>query len=108
VFVVVALLTVVFLGLYGLGTWQAYKSVQTGELDRSVGVDVKIVAGAILLGAVDVRDVSSARSSPSSSRSARCGRRARPAAAARRRAPADARHVPRRRFLAAVAGAPCT
>ena len=48
VFVVVALLTVVFLGLYGLGTWQAFKSVQTGELDQ--GVDVRIVAGAILLG----------------------------------------------------------
>ena len=48
VFVVVALLTVVFLALYGLGTWQAYKSVDAGELDQ--GVDVKIVAGAILLG----------------------------------------------------------
>jgi ABC-type transport system involved in multi-copper enzyme maturation permease subunit len=48
VFVVVALLTVVFLGLYGLGTWQAFKSVREGELDQ--GVDVKIVAGAILLG----------------------------------------------------------
>jgi ABC-type transport system involved in multi-copper enzyme maturation permease subunit len=48
VFVVVAVLTVVFLALYGLGTWQAYKSVQTGELDQ--GVDVKVVAGAILLG----------------------------------------------------------
>jgi ABC-type transport system involved in multi-copper enzyme maturation permease subunit len=48
VFVVVALLTVVFLGLYGLGTWQAFKSVQVGELDQ--GVDTRIVAGAILLG----------------------------------------------------------
>jgi ABC-type transport system involved in multi-copper enzyme maturation permease subunit len=48
VFVVVALLTVVFLVLYGLGTWQAYKSVNVGELDN--GVDLKIVAGAILLG----------------------------------------------------------
>jgi Cu-processing system permease protein len=48
VFVVVALLTVVFLGLYGLGTWQAYKSVDVGELDN--GVELKIVAGAILLG----------------------------------------------------------
>jgi Cu-processing system permease protein len=48
VFVVVALLTVVFLGLYGLGTWQAFKSVQAGELDQ--GVDTRIVAGAILLG----------------------------------------------------------
>src|SRR6185436_10676174 len=48
VFVVVALLTVVFLALYGLGTWQAFKEIQVGELDR--GVDANIVAGAILLG----------------------------------------------------------
>jgi ABC-2 type transport system permease protein len=48
VFVVVAVLTVLFLALYGLGTWQAYKSVQEGDLDQ--GVDAKIVAGAILLG----------------------------------------------------------
>jgi Cu-processing system permease protein len=48
VFVVVAVLTVVFLALYGLGTWQAYKSVDVGELDN--GVELKIVAGAILLG----------------------------------------------------------
>jgi ABC-type transport system involved in multi-copper enzyme maturation permease subunit len=48
VFAVVALLTVVFLALYGLGTWQAYKSVDVGELDN--GVELKIVAGAILLG----------------------------------------------------------
>jgi ABC-type transport system involved in multi-copper enzyme maturation permease subunit len=49
VFVVVALLTVVFLVLYGLGTWQAYKSVNATELDGS-GVELKVVAGAILLG----------------------------------------------------------
>jgi ABC-type transport system involved in multi-copper enzyme maturation permease subunit len=48
VFVVVALLTAVFLVLYGLGTWQAYKSVDAGEFDN--GVELKIVAGAILLG----------------------------------------------------------
>jgi Cu-processing system permease protein len=48
VFVVVALLTAVFLALYGLGTWQAYKSVDVGELDN--GIELKIVAGAILLG----------------------------------------------------------
>jgi ABC-type transport system involved in multi-copper enzyme maturation permease subunit len=41
-------LTAVFLVLYGLGTWQAYKSVDVGELDN--GVELKIVAGAILLG----------------------------------------------------------
>jgi ABC-type transport system involved in multi-copper enzyme maturation permease subunit len=49
VFVVVALLTVVFLVLYGLGTWQAYRSVNATELDAG-GVELKIVAGAILLG----------------------------------------------------------
>jgi ABC-type transport system involved in multi-copper enzyme maturation permease subunit len=48
VFVVVALLTVVFLALYALGTWQAYMSVDVGVLDN--GVELKIVAGAILLG----------------------------------------------------------
>jgi Cu-processing system permease protein len=48
VFAVVALLTAVFLALYGLGAWQAYKSVDVGELDN--GVELKIVAGAILLG----------------------------------------------------------
>jgi ABC-type transport system involved in multi-copper enzyme maturation permease subunit len=48
VFVVVAVLTVVFLVLYGLGTWQAYKSVEQGDLDN--GVELKIVAGSILLG----------------------------------------------------------
>jgi Cu-processing system permease protein len=49
VFVVVALLTVVFLVLYGLGTWQAYRSVNGNELDGS-GVELNIVAGAVLLG----------------------------------------------------------
>jgi Cu-processing system permease protein len=49
VFVVVALLTVVFLGLYALGTWQAYKTADVTDIGDS-GVEVKIVAGAILLG----------------------------------------------------------
>jgi Cu-processing system permease protein len=49
VFVVVALLTVVFLALYGLGTWQAYKTADVTDIGDS-GVEVKIVAGAILLG----------------------------------------------------------
>ena len=49
VFVVVALLTLVFLVLYGLGTWQAFRSVDANELDGS-GVELKIVAGAVLLG----------------------------------------------------------
>jgi Cu-processing system permease protein len=48
VFVVVAVLTVLFLVLYALGVWQAYDSVDVGELDN--GVQLKIVAGAILLG----------------------------------------------------------
>ena len=46
VFVVVAVLTVVFLALYALGVWQAYDSVDVNELDN--GVELKIVAGAIL------------------------------------------------------------
>jgi ABC-type transport system involved in multi-copper enzyme maturation permease subunit len=49
VFVVVALLTVVFLALYGLGTWQAYRTADVNALSDS-GVETKIVAGAILLG----------------------------------------------------------
>ena len=48
VFVVVALLTVVFLGLYGLGVWQAYKT--TDEIVTRSGVNPEIVAGAVLLG----------------------------------------------------------
>jgi Cu-processing system permease protein len=50
VFVVVALLTVVFLVLYGLGTWQAYQAADVSSIDESNGVQVKVVAGAILLG----------------------------------------------------------
>jgi Cu-processing system permease protein len=50
VFVVVALLTVVFLGLYGLGAWQAYRTLDASAIDQSNGVDQKVVAGAILLG----------------------------------------------------------
>jgi Cu-processing system permease protein len=48
VFVVVAVLTVLFLVLYALGVWQAYDSVDVGSFDN--GVELKIVAGAILLG----------------------------------------------------------
>ncbi len=48
VFVVVALLTVVFLALYGLGTWQAYRTTDVASLDK--GVELRIVTGAILLG----------------------------------------------------------
>ncbi len=48
VFLIVALLTLLFLALYGLGTWQAYKSLDETQTEN--GVDIKIVAGAILLG----------------------------------------------------------
>jgi Cu-processing system permease protein len=47
VFLVVAILTLVFLALYGLGVWQAFKSVTGEEID---GVDERVVAGATLLG----------------------------------------------------------
>jgi ABC-type transport system involved in multi-copper enzyme maturation permease subunit len=50
VFFVVALLTVLFLALYGLGTWQAYRTTDVTSIDSSNGVEVKVVAGAILLG----------------------------------------------------------
>jgi Cu-processing system permease protein len=48
VFIVVALLTVAFLALYGLGTWQIAKS--TDEIGNSQGIQGDIVAGATLLG----------------------------------------------------------
>jgi Cu-processing system permease protein len=49
VFVVIALLTLVFLALYGLATWQAFKTADefgTGE----AGVDAETVVGATLAG----------------------------------------------------------
>jgi ABC-type transport system involved in multi-copper enzyme maturation permease subunit len=49
VFLVVALLTVAYLALYALGTWQAYKEVGT-NVSMIRGVDAKIVVGATLLG----------------------------------------------------------
>jgi Cu-processing system permease protein len=49
VFLIVALLTVAYLGLYGLGTWQAYKEVRA-EGTPFRGIDADIVAGATLLG----------------------------------------------------------
>jgi Cu-processing system permease protein len=48
VFVVVAILTVAFLALYGLGTWQIAK--EADELGNTNGVQGEIVAGATLLG----------------------------------------------------------
>jgi Cu-processing system permease protein len=50
VFTVVALLTVAFLALYGLGTWQAFKAVEGGPSGLIEGIDADVVAGATLLG----------------------------------------------------------
>ena len=49
VFLIVALLTVAYLILYGLGTWQAFESTQ-GESVQFRGVEADVVAGATLLG----------------------------------------------------------
>jgi Cu-processing system permease protein len=48
VFVVVAILTLAFLALYGLGTWQIAK--EANGLSSDNGVEGKVVAGATLLG----------------------------------------------------------
>jgi Cu-processing system permease protein len=48
VFVVVALLTIAFLVLYGLGTWQISKDIN--NIGDTQGVDSETVAGATLLG----------------------------------------------------------
>jgi Cu-processing system permease protein len=48
VFVVVALLTVVFLVLYALGCNEAFKSAD--EIDQGTGIEGPVVAGSILLG----------------------------------------------------------
>ena len=51
VFIVVGVLTVVYLALYGLGTWQAFKEVETeGGFNGFRGVEPDVVAGATLLG----------------------------------------------------------
>ena len=49
VFLVVALLTLAFLGLYALGTWQLFQELDKNELDTA-GVELGIVAAATLLG----------------------------------------------------------
>ena len=49
VFLVVALLTLVFLGLYALGTWRLYTDLDPGERSTA-GVDLETVAGATILG----------------------------------------------------------
>jgi Cu-processing system permease protein len=49
VFAVVGLLTLAFLALYGLGTWQLFTTV--GEFDEQIeGIDARTVAGATILG----------------------------------------------------------
>jgi Cu-processing system permease protein len=49
VFTVVGLLTIAFLALYALGTWQLFDTV--GEFDEPIeGVDARTVAGATILG----------------------------------------------------------
>ena len=50
VFLVVALLTLLFLGLYALGTWQLFEDLDPNELEGTAGVELGIVAGATVLG----------------------------------------------------------
>ena len=50
VFVVVGLLTVVFLGLYGLAAWQAFKTSDEFSAGSEFGVDAEPVIGATLAG----------------------------------------------------------
>jgi ABC-type transport system involved in multi-copper enzyme maturation permease subunit len=50
VFVVVGLLTVVFLGLYGLATWQAFATADEFSAGAEFGVDADPVIGATLAG----------------------------------------------------------
>ena len=50
VFVVIGLLTVVFLGLYGLATWQAFDSAGDLTDGNNLGVDADALVGATLAG----------------------------------------------------------
>jgi Cu-processing system permease protein len=50
VFLVIALLTTGFLVLYGLGVWQAYRTLKGNEGPAVAGVDTHTVAAATLLG----------------------------------------------------------
>jgi ABC-type transport system involved in multi-copper enzyme maturation permease subunit len=50
VFVVIGLLTVVFLVLYGLATWQAFEATDEFSGPSDAGVDAEIVVGATLAG----------------------------------------------------------
>jgi Cu-processing system permease protein len=49
VFAVVAILTVAFLALYGLGTWQLYRDIQDVGFNQ-LGVEPEVIVGATLLG----------------------------------------------------------
>lgn len=49
VFVVVALLTVLYLGLYTLGTWQACEEVDAGAREAR-GIEIRVITAATLLG----------------------------------------------------------
>ena len=50
VFVVVGLLTLLFLTLYGLATWQAFNAAEDFAADSETGVDASIVVGATMAG----------------------------------------------------------
>ncbi len=51
VFLIIALLTLAFLVLYGLATWQAFKAEgEFGEATSTAGVDSRVVVGATLAG----------------------------------------------------------
>jgi Cu-processing system permease protein len=50
VFVIVGVLTLAFLVLYGLGTWQAFEATQDFEGATESGVEPEVVAGATLAG----------------------------------------------------------
>ena len=70
-FVVVGAADGRFLGLYGLGTWQAFEALGRVQRRRASGVDAGRVAGATLLGLAMFATLFLGTSSPSSSRSAR-------------------------------------
>ena len=50
VFVVIGLLTLVFLGLYGLATWQAFEAADELSAGNRFGVDANTLVGATLAG----------------------------------------------------------
>jgi ABC-type transport system involved in multi-copper enzyme maturation permease subunit len=50
VFIVIGLLTLVFLALYGLAAWQAFKTTEEATIGSEFGVDAEPVIGATLAG----------------------------------------------------------